>query len=563
MQKRVFLALGLAAGISGLAQSSGCTTAPAPATTDPNAITNSGLGEGEIPLKLDLKCPGDKGCEVVSGGSSGKLSVGTAKRDITPLVEPFVDANKNGSYDFGEPFTDLNGDGVFNPVWIAGYGSNRLAYGIHDPTWVKCFAIRQDNTTLAQCAFDAVGFFQNEQAQIRADLDPALGIDLFMASATHLHETQDTVGIWGPDDTTSGYDPAYMKRLRLAAVSAVTEAVHNMRPAKMSIGSILVEDPNHDLSAYVSDTRDPVVIDNRMHVIQFDGEDGKPIVTLLNWASHPESVGSDNHYITCDFTYWLRARLAEHTGSDVVFINASVGGQIGPGDVHPRDDSGMMLGRERSFRFARFWGLGLADFAMKAFDQRVMVDSPKLAFRHTSFPAHIENLFYQTGFRLKLFNRPVFGYDPHKNLLDPDNIPQVETEAAYITLGPASISTAPGELLPENFLGGYQGQYAGLYRFIDMTQPNSPDVTKAPKPPYLIDLMQGPTEHKMVWGLTLDFLGYIVPRYNFVLSADAPYLGRPGGDHYEETNSVGPTAEPEMVGTMRQLVMSANAESKK
>ena len=52
----------------------------------------------------------------------------------------------------------------------------------------------------------------------------------------------------------------------------------------------------------------------------------------------------------------------------------------------------------------------------------------------------------------------------------------------------------------------------------------------------------------MVFGLTLDFLGYIVPRYNFVLDPVAPYLQDAPGDHYEETNSVGPRAEPEIVG---------------
>ena len=70
-------------------------------------------------------------------------------------------------------------------------------------------------------------------------------------------------------------------------------------------------------------------------------------------------------------------------------------------------------------------------------------------------------------------------------------------------------------------------------------------------------------EHCMVYGATLDFLGYIVPRYNFVLSELAPYFAEAEGDHYEETNSIGPRAEPEIVGTMRQLVMSARPPATK
>ena len=88
-------------------------------------------------------------------------------------------------------------------------------------------------------------------------------------------------------------------------------------------------------------------------------------------------------------------------------------------------------------------------------------------------------------------------------------------------------------------------------------RPNAADPTKAPKAPYLRDMMGGDVEHRMVFGLTLDMLGYIVPRYNFVLNEFAPYIGEAEGDHYEETNSIGPRAEPEMVGTMRQMVMLA------
>ena len=44
-------------------------------------------------------------------------------------------------------------------------------------------------------------------------------------------------------------------------------------------------------------------------------------------------------------------------------------------------------------------------------------------------------------------------------------------------------------------------------------------------------------------------------RYNFVLNEGAPYVAEADGDHYEETNSVGPRAEPEVLGTIRQLAI--------
>ena len=117
-----------------------------------------------------------------------------------------------------------------------------------------------------------------------------------------------------------------------------------------------------------------------------------------------------------------------------------------------------------------------------------------------------------------------------------------------------------GELFPENFLGGYDGSKAYGFPFIDMMEKNYPEIPLAPKAPYLIDMMSGERDHRMMWGATLDFLGYILPKFVFKLHPAAPYLEEADGDHYEETNSIGPRAEEEIVGTMRQLVMKAEGK---
>jgi hypothetical protein len=534
-----------------LAVAAGCNT-----TTPPPS--GNGLDPDEIPLQIDQRCPGDPACP---DQGDGLLYVGAAKRDVTPLVEPFVDTNGDAVHEAGEPFTDLNGNGQFDPVWLAGRSNGRLAFGVHDPIWVRCYVLRQNQTTLANCAVDAIGYFQDEEQQIRADLDPALGVDLLMMSATHDHQSQDTTGLWGPDETTTGYDPGFMKSLRVATVEAVTEAVGALKPAAMSIGQLLTEDPNRDMTHYVADTRDPVIIDDRLHLMQFDGSDGKPIVTVINWAAHPDNLGSFGHYISSDFVHYLRESVEAGTGSMVVFVNGAQGGQIGGGGVKPLAEDGTVVSNDHSYHFVEAWGDEIARLSLQAFDAREMVPSPKLAFRHTTFPVHVENVTYLTAGLIGLLHKPFYGYDPTQPLMrtpELDNSPLTTTEIAYITLGPASIITCPGELLPELFVGGYDGSHSGLYTIVDTTKPNAADLTQAPKPPYLIDRMvDGPVEHRMVFGLTLDFLGYIVPRYNFVLDADSPYLARAPGDHYEETNSIGPRAEPELVGTMRQLVLSA------
>ncbi len=521
---------------------------------NPAAPPSSGLGPDEIPLVVAQVCPGGPGC---ADQGDGKLYVGAAKRDITPVVEPFVDQNGNGVRDDGEPFTDVNGNGAFDPVWIAGRNPGRLAWGVHDPTWVRCWVVRQNETTVAHCALDLVGYFDTELLQIRADLDPALGVDYVMTSATHDHQTQDLLGIWGPDDTTSGYDAAYAARVRAAVVDAITEAVKGARPAKMAIASIRTEDAGGAMQHWVSDTRDPVVIDDVMHLLQFDGEDGKPIVTVVNWAGHPDSLGSGNHYISSDWVHYFRETVEAGTGSMTIYVNGAEGGQIGPGRITPLTDDGTEIPNERSFRFIDAWGHELGRQALKAFDARADVPSPKLSFRRTEFAVHIENVAFQLAFKIGLLHKAVFGYDPKMRTDVPENAPLTRTEVAYLELGPAAIVTCPGELLPELYIGAYDGSAAGGWPANNPDTVAPPDVTKAPKPPYLFDQMGGQPEHRMVFGLTLDMLGYIIPRFNFYLDPDAPYLVEPPGDqHYEETHSISPRADAEIVGTMRQLVLS-------
>ena len=533
----------------------GCGSAPK--TPSPTATA---LGPDEIPLSLTQRCPGDPDC---LAGGDGQLYVGAAKRDITPLVEPFVDENGNGVHDANEPYSDLNGNGKFDPVWIAGRDSGTAAWGVHDPLWMRCWVVRQNQTTVAHCVLDAIGYFYDEVEQIRADLDPALGVDLVMVSATHDHQAKDTIGIWGSDDFTSGYDPIWMARVRAAAVEAITESVRNLKMAKMSIGSILTEAPNHDMTHYISDTRDPVVIDDRLHVLQFDGaSDGKPIVTIVNWACHPDNLGSKRHLLSSDFVHYLREGVEAGTGSECIYVNGAQGGQIGGGRVVPLDEHGKEVPNDHTFHSVAAWGNEMARMTLQAWAARKPVENPQLAFRTSVFEVHVENVFYHTAALLGLFHKQFFGYDHTQPLLGA-NTPITRTEVAFVTLGPASIVTAPGELLPELFLGGYDGSgtlpgsHSGIWPLFDPTQPNPPDLTQAPKAPYLFDELPGDPEHRMVFGLTFDMLGYIIARFNFILDDRAPYVARAPGDHYEETNSIGPRAEPEIVGTLRQLVESA------
>jgi hypothetical protein len=56
-------------------------------------------------------------------------------------------------------------------------------------------------------------------------------------------------------------------------------------------------------------------------------------------------------------------------------------------------------------------------------------------------------------------------------------------------------------------------------------------------------------------GCAEDYVGYVVPKYNYALDPQDPYLVEAEGDHYEEVYSLGPDVEQHVVHPILQLLM--------
>jgi hypothetical protein len=65
-------------------------------------------------------------------------------------------------------------------------------------------------------------------------------------------------------------------------------------------------------------------------------------------------------------------------------------------------------------------------------------------------------------------------------------------------------------------------------------------------------------EYNWIVGLGNDELGYFVPAYNYKLNETSPYLNEADGDHYEETNSLGPSAYPIIESEIQRLLAWMN-----
>jgi hypothetical protein len=434
-------------------------------------------------------------------------------------------------------------------VWMAGFGATgRAPRGVHDPLHARLLVLREGKTTVALVGLDFLGFYRNDVAELRrlAGYD-APGRSLFLNS-THTHSGPDTLGLWGPRIGKSGINPAYHARVNAKIAEALKLLESQLRPAIASGGHGTL-----DPRGLCRDSRDPQVIDPNLSVLRVAGTDGKPISTLVNWACHPEVLGRENELITADYPGPLCGRVEEKTGGQCLFLNGMIGGLLTP-------DS-----RAENFYEAYRIGSAVADAAL-ALKTSSSPGRP-LAYRSEFVRVPVENSRYRLFVFALVYGHKL--YDAAGNLLPgykrwtlplrqlffgltEKNEPWVETEVSLLDIGPARLLGIPAEGFPELAIGGYDGKYTFGRPIVTPGNPNPPDLSKAPKGPYLRDLLKAPTP--MIVGLANDELGYLVPNYDFKISPTKSMLPRLPGHHYEETNSIGPSVTKIVVDAAERLL---------
>ncbi len=522
--------------------------------------------------EIDRVCPGDAGCE----GNEGPLRAGAAALDLTPTCfESWEDLEPFGEYDAGaEVFYDCGcdrlcpgdegytvadqgeGDGVFQAIWLAGFGQGRAATGVHDPIEARAVVVSSGDTSVGIVTLDTVGWFFDDTVAVR-DAAAALGadIDLIVVHATHNHEGPDTMGQWGERFGVRGVDPAYRQAVIDGAAAAVAEAAAAQVDVTMRIGAGDSAAPfgSRGTRNTIRDSRDPVIIDEQVGVAELVDGAGATVATLINWGNHPEVLSDENTLITSDFVHYLRGAVEGGVpdlglpgrGGVAVFLNAAVGGLMTPLGITVQDWAGVDHG-ESDFAKAQALGEVVGGVALQALDAAEAAESPRVSFKAEGFNLVVENYGFQALFLIGVFERAILNYDPSLDI-GPSNTPEVATEMDLITIGPLRMLTVPGELAPELAIGGYDGSRVGTEEdeFISAENPAPPDVASAPGGPYLKDQMAG--GHNWIIGLGNDEIGYLIPPYDYVLDPRSPYLAEAEGDHYEETNSLGPSTVPKLL----------------
>lgn len=469
--------------------------------------------------KVDLK---------ILNNAPAQLSAGFSALPITPAVpDRWDDKNKNAEYDpgEGETFTDGNGNGKFDPVWIAGFGNNKPANGIHDDLWARAMVIDDGKTRLAIVVLDAIGFMNNDVIDVRERVSKQAGITYAIITSTHTHEGPDLLGLWGKTPFGSGVNPAHMDYVKNQAVKAIESAAKNLRPARLSVSQDLT-----GAIPLVIDTRKPDVFDSGLRMIQvLDKESGKTMGTLISFGDHPETLWSDNLLLTSDFPHFVRegiekgvfskdSMMRPGVGGVTVYASGAVGGLM---TTHPRltvkDPFSGEEFKAPTFEKAAAQGKQMANLALQAMAKPdEVIDSASISIVAKTILFPLENTMFKLAAMLGVMKRGTSGWM------------KMKSELAVVKIGPISMVTIPGELYPEILNGGVES-------------PEGQDFKIAPvEVPSIRELMPG--KYKFMFGLANDEIGYIVPKSQW--DQKAPYTYGRDGAPYGEVNSLGPETAP-------------------
>jgi hypothetical protein len=405
--------------------------------------------------------------------------------------------------------------------------------------------LSQGDLRIAIVALDLIGYFHDDVVAMRRAI-AAAGHDFghVMVVSTHQHEGPDTMGPWGARPFERGVDPEYMERLIADTVRAIGIASASERECSIAVGQ-------RDVGELIHDSRLPQVIDPAVTAVSFAAE-GTVRATLAIWGNHPETLDGDNTRITSDYPHALRDRLEQaFPGSIAIFVPGTLGGLMNPLHVPACPDAnGQPTCADASFEKAEYIGEGVARAAIEALqDPSHRDDRPALALRRNAFFASVQNIGFITGFVGGVLERTIFDPElepipPHVAMAIPledavNGAVLVQTEVNAVSLGPLEIVTVPGELYPELWLLGPNGESL-------IERPEGADHPDAEAELPIAGALPDRGVRAII-NQANDALGYIIPKPQFDLAA--PHAYREDGQ-YGEQNSLG----PELAGELRRAI---------
>ncbi len=376
-----------------------------------------------------------------------QLMAGAAVRNITP-----------------DPLLPVSG----------GIGTPKPAQEKIGDLFVRAFVLVKGDVRIAIVGIDNLGWPSALGDRARA-LIPHIPAENILIGATHTHSAPDAYGF--PDESGKHHaDLDYLDFCTKQIAEAVNEAYARLQPADLKIA---MGDAKGKIAFnyYADDLYDP-----RCGVIQamVKGTD-ETIATLVNYAIHPEVLGSKRGILSPDLCGPLYERIESQVGGVAVFINGALGGMVTADNRHETIKSSDGVPSELMWTECVRIGHLLADEALRIVSQSAPLSDPALQVVSRKIDLPVESPIMQ----YILANSPL-GYISTR----PD---QISTQINALQIGPARILTIPGEALPN--VGYYLKRKMG-------------------------------TKYPFLFGLTNDAFGYMLAKVDYDSFRKYDYITR-------------------------------------
>lgn len=373
---------------------------------------------------------------IVSQGFSQTFKAGAALRKITP-----------------EKLIPISG----------GMGTPVIPTGMKGDLFVRALVLEKGDTRIAIVNIDNLGwpaYLGDRSRKLIKGVKP----DNVLIGVTHTHSAPDAYAF--PDEKGNhAADLEYLDWCVKQVADAVNEAVSKLEDA--SIKTAVAEAKGKIAYNYYA----PALYDPRMGVIQAIAKsgknEGKPIATLVNYATHPEILGTARKTISPDLCGPLYDRIEEKGGGMAMFMNSAQGGMV-TADTR-LDDGGEANDWNECIRI----GTLMADEALRIITPAKVQENPDLycASKIIGFPIESEAM------KFVLKNSPLVNIEAKTG-----DFSKITTRLNLLNIGEAQVITIPGEALPN--IGFY------VKRHMKTSQP-------------------------FLFGLTNDAFGYMITKEDF------------------------------------------------
>lgn len=380
------------------------------------------------------------------------------------------------------------------PLYIAGYHAGREITGVLDEQRASAVWLENGAASVLLISVDCVGLGSDTVATIRKRIAavPELSrCDSVNVIATHTHAGIDTLGLWGPIGV-DGKNDDFTQTLIDGVVQAAKTAY-----ADRTAGTLTYSET--ETAFLQEDSRYPKQYDKNIYQLRFTPFDGEHNgIRIWSFAAHAEALRSENTQVSRDYPGAVCDLITQQTGEDTLYLPGAIGGLVmTPVLVDPFDaEANLQRTGER-----------IATVAMLKPDRSREL-APSVKVSRITFDTQLENTLFQYYRFLGILQN-----DVRYTLFDGYRL---QTELTVLQLGDVTLALLPGEVFPELVSGTGED-------------------------PALAELAAAAgIEDLVVIGLANDELGYILPPSVFVTDPALPYVHEAEGDHYEETNSVGP-----------------------